>query len=437
MKLFHCNYEKKTNLIFITSLIWLLNFRTTFKNIDYHMDANGYASVKFDPMIILIKNIICLLFIIVYIYENKISKIKFNVEKFETEKMIDDKSNLQLIYAKMETETSEISFNDISTHYQEINKGRNKILNYIKIMIIIIIIYISDEFYFLVANNHILDRIIINMRNFGILIFLLFLSPLVIGKSPYKYKHQLFPCLMILFIALIMILYNVLAIERFKKVHDYNLITFFGCFLLSGFEFSLIKYLLSIQFMSMYLIVFLKGVIGTIIFTIINLTINKDKFFDIIDKILSLEYEYMNEEFEIIQKIGYILTLIIIQYLKIFTINTFSQNHLLSSMMISDLIYFPLYIIERFVIQDFEISNIWSFILNFIVGVINVFLMLIFNEILECKFLGMNYNTVKNINTRQNNDYLDGQKDFNSGLKNGDFQINENDEVDDNESKNE
>ena len=119
MKSFHCNYEKKTNLIFITSLIWLLNFRTTFKNIDYHMDANGYASVKFDPMVILIKNIICLLFIIVYIYENKISKIKFNVEKFETEKMIDDKSNLQLIYAKMETETSEISFNDISTHYQD------------------------------------------------------------------------------------------------------------------------------------------------------------------------------------------------------------------------------------------------------------------------------------------------------------------------------
>ena len=105
-------------------------------------------------------------------------------------------------------------------------------------------------------------------------------------------------------------------------------------------------------------------------------------------------------------------------------------------MMISDLIYFPLYIIERFVIQDFEISNYLSFILNFIVGAINVFLMLIFNEILECKFFGMDYNTIKNINKRQNNDYLDGQKDFNSGLKNGDF-INENDEVDDNESKNE
>ena len=94
-----------------------------------------------------------------------------------------------------------------------------------------------------------------------------------------------------------------------------------------------------------------------------------------------------------------------------------------------DLLY--KYIIERFVIQDFEISNIWSFILNFIVGVINVFLMLIFNEILECKFLGMNYSTIKNINKRQYNDYLDGQKDFNLELKDEEFQINENEEVDD------
>ena len=56
--------------------------------------------------------------------------------------------------------------------------------------------------------------------------------------------------------------------------------------------------------------------------------------------------------------------------------------------------------------------------------------MLIFNEILECKFLGMNYNTIKNINKRQYNDYLDGQKDFNLELKDEEFQINENDEVD-------
>ena len=100
------------------------------------------------------------------------------------------------------------------------------------------------------------------------------------------------------------------------------------------------------------------------------------------------------------------------QYLKVFTINKFSQNHILSSMMISDLIYFPFYAIERFSIQDFTISNIGSFILNFIIGILNVLFMLIFNEILECKFLGMNQNLQFNISKRQNIDYIKGREDL-------------------------
>ena len=86
-------------------------------------------------------------------------------------------------------------------------------------------------------------------------------------------------------------------------------------------------------------------------------------------------------------------------------------------MMISDLIYLPLYIIERFVIQGFNISNIGSFILNSSIGVINVVLMSIFNEILECKFLGLDYNLIKNINERQNKDYTKGQKEFNMEIR--------------------
>ena len=125
----------------------------------------------------------------------------------------------------------------------------------------------------------------------------------------------------------------------------------------------------------------------------------------------------MTDEFPIIEKIGYILSLILIQYLKVFTINTFSQNHILSSMMVSDLIYLPLYIIERFVVQGFNISNMGSFILNSSIGVINVLLMSVFNEILECNFFGLNYNLIKNINERQNRDYIQGSKDFSLEIK--------------------
>ena len=120
----------------------------------------------------------------------------------------------------------------------------------------------------------------------------------------------------------------------------------------------------------------------------------------------------MNEEFPIIQKCGYIISLIFTQYIKIFTINTFSQDHILSSMMITDLIYLPFYIIERFAIEGFDISQKWSFIVNSIIGIINVILMSIFNEILECKFFGLDYNLIKNINERQKKDYKQGDIDL-------------------------
>ena len=80
--------------------------------------------------------------------------------------------------------------------------------------------------------------------------------------------------------------------------------------------------------------------------------------------------------------------------------------------MITDLIYLPFYIIERFAIEGFDISQKWSFIVNSIIGIINVILMSIFNEILECKFFGLDYNLIKNINERQKKDYKQGDIDL-------------------------
>ena len=74
-------------------------------------------------------------------------------------------------------------------------------------------------------------------------------------------------------------------------------------------------------------------------------------------------------------------------------------------LMMADLIYFPLYCIERFAIQKFGILRFDSFLLNVIVGVLNTFFMLIFNEILECNFFGLNKDLKRNINIRQDIDY--------------------------------
>jgi hypothetical protein len=236
MALFHLNYENKTNLIFITAILWVINFRTSFKNIDSHMDTGCYASVKYDPLVILIKNILCLFFIGGYFYENKVSKIKYTLESLETLKISndedDDANKSQLLYKKTTGERSGLSFKEATTISMGLDNDKSIVINYLKNFFILLIVYLSEEMYFIFSNNHILDRIIVNMRNFWILIFLLFLSPFIIKKSSYTYRHQLFPSIIILFIALFMILYNAIGIERFHKVFGVNLIAYFGCFFL-------------------------------------------------------------------------------------------------------------------------------------------------------------------------------------------------------------
>ena len=99
--------------------------------------------------------------------------------------------------------------------------------------------------------------------------------------------------------------------------------------------------------------------------------------------------------------------------------------------MITDIIYFPLYCIERFEIQEFGISTKSTFYINNILGFINLFLMLIFNEILECKFWGLDKNLKKNINKRQDKEIKIGLSDIkNSSSMDEDVdEENDNDEV--------
>ena len=156
--------------------------------------------------------------------------------------------------------------------------------------------------------------------------------------------------------------------------------------------------------MNKFLILGLKGILGTIAFIIFNIKVNKDKFFNFLDRILSFEYTLKYEDFHIIFKIIYVLTLVIFQYLKICVIDKFGEMHFISSIMITDILYFPLYCIERFAIQRFIVSTKDTFIINIIIYVINAILMLIFNEILELNFCGLNTYLRKNIIKRENQD---------------------------------
>ena len=74
--------------------------------------------------------------------------------------------------------------------------------------------------------------------------------------------------------------------------------------------------------------------------------------------------------------------------------------------MITDIIIFPFYCVERLGVQKFNISTPSTFFINTALGIINAILMLIFIEILECKFWGLDTNVKANIIKRQRTDYL-------------------------------
>ena len=399
MKLFRLNFDNQTLIIIITSIIWAINFRTTYKTTDNHMDSGSYPSLKFDHNIILIKNILSCFFILGFFFESKSSESERKIKE-----LIQIKEGCNTTNSN-----SELSQDTLLNSVVKLNKLDNIKLNitfWIKIFLIILIIYIIEEIYFIIDNNHFLDRLVCPMRNLGILISITILSPILISNTWVFYRHQLIPIIMILILSLSIIIFNFFFIKRFSKIFGINFWIYLISFLLMGIEMVLTKFLVDKKFISIFIILSIKGIIGSFIFIIINIIYSRKEFFDIFYKFLDFEYEDMFIEFNLFQKSLYIISLLILEYLKILTINKFSENHLLATLMITDLIYFPLFCIERFAIQGFGISTKAAFFANIILATINVFLMLIFNEILECNFWKLNINLKKNINTRQRKDYL-------------------------------
>ena len=289
----------------------------------------------------------------------------------------------------------------------KLDKTDVKICFWIKIFLLILVTYIIEELYFILSNAHVLDRVIIPLRNLGILLSLFIFSPLILKKPCNYNRHQIIPFILIFINSLIIVLHNVLNVDRFlKKFNAVNSPIYCSIYFLMGLEFVLIKYLTDHDFISIFLILGIKGIFGTIIFIIINALYTKKEFYDFFDNILEFEYDDMLDEFEAIYKIIYIITLVIFQWLKLYIINRFSEHHVQMIVMMVDLIYFPLCCIERLAIQKFGVFRLNdSFILNIVTGILNIFYMLIFNEILECNFWGLNKGLKNNINIRQGNDY--------------------------------
>ena len=174
----------------MTSLIWAFNFRTTFKNIDMHMGLGSYASLKYEPLLYLIKNIICIFYFIIFFIEIKKNKS----EEKEENKVLVEKKEGNLIYVMAEENK-----NDENDVIKQIEKSKNldgigkKILFCLKIFFMILFICIIEDAYFICSNNHIIDRVICPIRNFGMLLSLVIFSFILMKKVVFRNKHQIFP----------------------------------------------------------------------------------------------------------------------------------------------------------------------------------------------------------------------------------------------------
>ena len=214
MGLFKLHYDNKTNIIIITALLWAFNFRSTFKNVYAHMGMGSFSVLRFDLLLILIKNIICSFYIIGFIYELKLNISPSKSELFVVQKQEKDKVLIALQEIKNDENNDLINTVNKSHNLDDL---KSKILFWLRIGFIIFIIYIAEELYFTISNNHILDRVIIPIRNFGVLVALSIFSPLLIKKSCKFYRHQYIPYIIIFVISIAIIYYNIGDRERFKK----------------------------------------------------------------------------------------------------------------------------------------------------------------------------------------------------------------------------
>ena len=284
---------------------------------------------------------------------------------------------------------------------------KQKIIFILKHLLIISIIYFIEETYFIIANNHVMDRISCAMRNLSIFMSLVIFYPLIFRKCYAFYRHQVIPLIINLGFSLVLILINVFRIERFWVIFNTrNLIIYFSLFGLLGLEMILIKYLIDQQFLSTLMVLGIKGLIGTFVFSIINIFYNKREFFQLLDNIIKFEYEDIYEEFPFRYSLFYALSLLIFQYLKFYTISELSETHYSCALMITDIGFFIPFNIERLFIQGFDFyMNSFQYlkllIINIVIGSFGVFLILLICEIIECDCYNFNKYTKKNIKKRQ------------------------------------
>ena len=212
MALFKFHFDNKILLIFMTSIVWAFVFRSTFKNINMHMGLGSYASLKFEPLLYLIKNIICIFYFIGFFIEIKNNRLQ-NTKQPEI--FIEKKEGNMILVQQADEKTEDI-LKDLEKS-QNLNGIGKKIWFGLKVFFMILFISIVDDAYFICSNNHIIDRVICPIRNLRMILSLSLLSIKKKKKTFFRNMHQLIPFIIIFIISFTIIFVNYKDIDRFKK----------------------------------------------------------------------------------------------------------------------------------------------------------------------------------------------------------------------------
>lgn len=253
------------------------------------------------------------------------------------------------------------------------------------------------------------------------------------------HKHQIYPMIFIIIIDTILIFITSLLKMDNKDKNVYQINGIFTCifviifyiFIVCFFSYSevSIKYLVDIKFFSPYKIIIFLGVMGILLTFVISLFFSvfgacnnnddkKDKIFcynDIIpyfDELSDKSITQLSVEVFIMTPIYFFLEFFSIVCC-IFIIVYLNPNHLL----LADNTFFLIYNIINFITKSDNTNKDTKnkYILNICSEIIEIIGFLIFLEIIELRFLGLNKNIKRNIYIRSeidshNNDYRNNSK---------------------------
>ena len=213
-----------------------------------------------------------------------------------------------------------------------------------------------------------------------------FISSYLILKMHFN-KLQYFSLFIAIIIFIIILILDIIIIINYEITNGYIYLFFFISLLFLTIVYALGKKIILKSFISIYFLLFMRGIftfIISIIYSIIIYFINKD--------ILIQVAGYLDSKEEILIEISYIIILFFDNIFLWIIIDKFSPNYVPFAFIFEELSYFTVDIIKK---KDFNRFNIlgWDFYIRIFLYIILIFSIMIHNQIIIINICGLGSET--------------------------------------------